>query len=57
MVSQGFMSRTLNFGDLVFSTPDQYAGSVVMLGVSDLMCLVTAGLLLRRIARRYLSWR
>jgi len=37
MVRQGFMSRILNYGDLVFSTPGQYAGSVVMLGVSDPM--------------------
>jgi len=37
IVRQGFVSRILNYGDLVFSTPGQYAGSVVMIGVSDPM--------------------
>jgi uncharacterized membrane protein YdbT with pleckstrin-like domain len=37
MVRQGFISRILNYGDLVYSTPGQYAGSVVMIGVSDPM--------------------
>jgi DNA-binding Lrp family transcriptional regulator len=34
---QGFISRILNYGDLVYSTPGQYAGSVAMIGVSDPM--------------------
>jgi uncharacterized membrane protein YdbT with pleckstrin-like domain len=37
MVRQGFISRILNYGDLVYSTPGQYAGSVAMIGVSDPM--------------------
>jgi uncharacterized membrane protein YdbT with pleckstrin-like domain len=37
IVRQGFVSRILNYGDLVFSTPGQYAGSVAMIGVSDPM--------------------
>jgi len=37
MVRQGFISRTLNYGDLVYSTPGQYAGSVAMSGISDPM--------------------
>jgi uncharacterized membrane protein YdbT with pleckstrin-like domain len=37
IVRQGFVSRILNYGDLVFSTPGHYAGSVVMIGVSDPM--------------------
>jgi uncharacterized membrane protein YdbT with pleckstrin-like domain len=41
IVKQGFISRILNYGDLVFSTPGQYAGSVVMIGVSDPMHIRT----------------
>lgn len=41
MVRQGFISRMLNYGDLVYSTPGQYAGSVVMLGISDPMHIRT----------------
>jgi len=37
IVNQGFMGRILNYGNLVISTPGQYAGSVVMIGVSDPM--------------------
>ena len=37
MVHQGFMGRLLNYGDLIISTPGQYAGSVVIVGVSDPM--------------------
>jgi uncharacterized membrane protein YdbT with pleckstrin-like domain len=37
IVRQGFVSRILNYGDLVYSTPGQYAGSVAMIGVSDPM--------------------
>jgi uncharacterized membrane protein YdbT with pleckstrin-like domain len=41
IVRQGFVSRILNYGDLVFSTPGQYAGSVAMIGVSDPMHIRT----------------
>lgn len=37
MVKQGFIARSLNYGDIIISTPGQYAGSVVMKGVSDPM--------------------
>jgi len=37
IVRQGFVSRILNYGDIVYSTPGQYAGSVIMIGVSDPM--------------------
>jgi len=37
MVRQGFFPRILNYGDVVYSTPGQYAGSVIMVGVSDPM--------------------
>ena len=37
MVRQGFIERLLNYGDLIYSTPGQYAGSVIMRGVSDPM--------------------
>jgi uncharacterized membrane protein YdbT with pleckstrin-like domain len=37
MVKQGFIARSLNYGDIIISTPGQYAGSVVMIGVSDPM--------------------
>lgn len=40
-VRQGFIQRLLNYGDLVYSTPGQYAGSVVMIGVSDPMHIRT----------------
>jgi len=40
-VRQGFISRILNYGSLVYSTPGQYAGSVLMLGVSDPMHIRT----------------
>jgi len=41
IVSQGFMGRLLNYGDVIISTPGQYAGSVVMRGVSDPMHIRT----------------
>jgi len=37
IVRQGFIPRILNYGDVIYSTPGQYAGSIVMLGVSDPM--------------------
>jgi len=40
-VSQGFMERLLNYGDVIISTPGQYAGSVIMKGVSDPMHIRT----------------
>jgi len=41
MVRQGFIQRILNYGDLIYSTPRQYAGSVIMIGVSDPMHIRT----------------
>ena len=41
MVRQGFISRILNFGDIVCSTPGRYAGFVAMIGVSDPMHVKT----------------
>ncbi len=35
MVKQGFMGRILNYGDIIFSTSGQYAGSTVFAGVAD----------------------
>lgn len=35
IIKQGFIGRILNYGDIIFSTPGQYAGSVVFKGVSD----------------------
>lgn len=37
IVRQGFLGRLLNYGDVLYSTPGQYAGSVLMAGVSDPM--------------------
>ena len=37
MIRQGFIGRVLNYGDLIISTPEQYAGSVLIRGVSDSM--------------------
>ena len=37
IVNQGFLARALNYGDVVLSTPGQFAGSVVLVGVSDPM--------------------
>lgn len=37
IVRQGFLGRLLNYGDVLYSTPGQYAGSVLMVGVSDPM--------------------
>jgi len=41
IVRQGLFGRILNYGDVVISTPGQYAGSVVMHGVSDPMNIRT----------------
>jgi len=41
MVRQGFIQRILNYGDLIYSTPGQYAGSVIMRSVSDPMHIRT----------------
>lgn len=38
---QGFIGRILNYGNVVISTPGQYAGSVAMIGVSDPMNIRT----------------
>jgi uncharacterized membrane protein YdbT with pleckstrin-like domain len=35
MIRQGFISKKLNYGDLVLSTPGRYAGFIAMFGVSD----------------------
>jgi len=40
-LTQGFIGRILNYGNVVLSTPGQYAGSVVMIGVSDPMNIRT----------------
>ena len=41
IVRQGFLGRLLNYGDVLYSTPGQYAGSVLMVGVSDPMNIRT----------------
>jgi uncharacterized membrane protein YdbT with pleckstrin-like domain len=41
IVRQGFFQRILNYGDLIYSTPGQYAGSILMIGVSDPMHIRT----------------
>ena len=41
MVKQGFIARLLNYGDVIISTPGQYAGSVAIIGVSDPMHIRT----------------
>ncbi|MEM2614739.1 MAG: PH domain-containing protein [Nitrososphaerota archaeon] len=41
IVRQGFIPRILNYGDVIYSTLGQYAGSVVMSGVSDPMHIRT----------------
>jgi len=41
IVRQGFLGRLLNYGDVLYSTPGQYAGSVLMTGVSDPMNIKT----------------
>jgi uncharacterized membrane protein YdbT with pleckstrin-like domain len=41
MVRQGIIGRILNYGDIIYSTPGQYAGSVIMIGVSDPMHIRT----------------
>jgi len=40
-LAQGFIGRILNYGNVIISTPGQYAGSVVMVGVSDPMNIRT----------------
>lgn len=35
MTRQGFMGRLLNYGDVIFSVPGHYAGSVLFVGVHD----------------------
>ncbi|MFN3383588.1 MAG: PH domain-containing protein, partial [Archaeoglobaceae archaeon] len=40
-VKQGFIPRILNYGDIIYSTPGQYAGSVMIAGISDPMHLRT----------------
>jgi len=40
-VAQGFIGRILNYGNVILSTPGQYAGSVVMIGVSNPMHIRT----------------
>ena len=37
IIKQGFLGRLLNYSDLIISTPGQYAGSVIMRGMSDSM--------------------
>ncbi|MGC8622316.1 MAG: PH domain-containing protein [Caldisphaera sp.] len=41
MVKQGVFGRMLNYGNIIFSTPGQFAGSVFMMGVSDPMQVKT----------------
>ena len=41
MLKQGFFGRLFNYGDVIISTPGQYAGSVIMIGVSDPMHIRT----------------
>lgn len=41
IIKQGLIARALNYGDIIISTPGQYAGSVVMKGVSDPMHIRT----------------
>lgn len=50
MVRQGFIQRILNFGDIIISTPGQYAGSVLMKNVSDPMHIRT---IVEDVLRRY----
>jgi uncharacterized membrane protein YdbT with pleckstrin-like domain len=41
IVKQGVLGRMLNYGDVLYSTPGQYAGSVLMVGVSNPMGIRT----------------
>ncbi|PUA31689.1 MAG: hypothetical protein B7O98_08855 [Zestosphaera tikiterensis] len=49
-ISQGLMGRILNYGNVIISTPGQYAGSVIMIGVSDPMNIRTK---IEELLRRY----
>ncbi len=50
IVKQGFFQRILNYGDIIYSTPGQYAGSIIMIGVSDPMHIRT---IIEDILRRF----